>query len=237
MKVFSVIVKASTIVGVILLVNFNPGCRDPHDFEPPEDSLVPPPAPPQHLAPAESTVFMVEGFPHTIHFEWSELVDANYYELEITVASFPPAIVPLDSTSWTLYIRDTHRLHDHTWRVHASSPRWTWFTDWSEPWHFDVRFRPPGPELISPPQASTVYLDSLPNAVYLYWHPRSDETFYEVMVYKDTTLVYQDIVYDTIYWAYVDDTVQYLWQVRASSPKWEKYSYWSALWNFWVALY
>lgn len=238
MRAFVITVKPIILIAIVLLFNVNPGCKDPHDFEPPEDSLVPPPDPPEHIGPQNNFVFMTEGTPMevVIDFEWTDLEDANYYELEITGESYPPVTVYLDSNSWTWYVRDTHRVRPHSWRVHASGPHWTWFTEWSEPWYFEIRYRPQGPQQISPPAESTVYLDTLPNVVALYWHRISDETFYQVHVYKDTMLLYQDIVYDTVYWAYVDETVQYSWQVCAGSSMWQYYSHWSPLWNFWVAL-
>ncbi len=223
-------------VFMIVLFTFQNGCKDPNDYAPPEDSLLEPPDPPQLISPANDYTFMVQTFPFNMYIDldWTAVDQAEVYEIEHTIDTFPPITDYSETNSWTIVIRDTYRLCDHYWRIRATSSNWVWWTDWSEKWHFDARWRPSAPQHIYPPDDTTFYVDSLPAVIEIRWDTLQDEEFYEVMIFEDTLLYDQIVVLSNSYTAHIYDTLRYSWQVRAGSSNWQYYSYWSNLWYFWV---
>jgi len=220
----------------IVFFTFRHGCKDPNDYAPPEDSLLTPPGPPELIAPANNYTFMAQTFPFNIYIrlEWIPVDEAEVYEIEHTIDTFPPITDYSDSNAWTIAVRDTYRLCDHYWRVRATSSNWIWWTDWSEKWHFDARWRPAAPQQLYPPDDTTFYVDSLPIEVVIRWDTLQDEEFYEVIIHEDTLLYDQLIIPNNFYKIYICDSVQYSWQIRAGSSNWQYFSYWSDLWHFWV---
>ena len=226
---------------VLLGMYVQPGCKDPDEFEPPEDSLVPPGEPPQPIAPISGFVYMwvYENLPFEVlvEFEWTAVDQAESYQWEYIIDTFPPIIQNYGNNSCTLLIRNTiGRFCNHYWRIRAGSSAWTWFTDWSEQWYFELRKKPAGPQLLYPPNDTTFYVDSFPAIIEIQWDTVQDEEFYEMRIFKDAVLQDQFYVNENFYEMYVEDTMQYSWQVMASSSYWQYSSYWSNLWYFRVHL-
>jgi hypothetical protein len=218
-----------------------PGCKNPDEYEPPEDSLVPPGNPPQPTDPVSGFVYMwaYEYLPFEIfiEFEWTSVEQAESYQLEYTIDTFPPIIIDCQSNLHILLIRDTtDRFCNHYWRVRAWSSAWEWYTDWSEQWYFELRMKPAGPQLLYPPNDTIFYVDSFPTVIEVQWNTVQDEEFYEMMIFQDSVLQDQFYVYENFYEIYVEDTMQYSWRVNAHSSYWQYPSYWSNLWSFRVRL-
>jgi hypothetical protein len=215
---------AGLLCSVVLFTCLYTSCKDPNDFEPEFDSLIPPPDPPELLSPENGYVFMRLGC--YVRLEWAEIEQANLYFVEYQIDTFPAYVKQRDSTFYDV-IMDEYRYGIHTWRVKASSPYWEWMTDYSELWQFELRPWPPGPELISPEHNEIIYVDSFYSPVELVWDTVQDEEFYEYQVFKDTVLYAMDIVYANTCQIYIDDTTHYKWKVRCGSSKWEVDSRWS----------
>lgn len=218
-------------------VLLTPGCQNPHDFEPPEDSLSPAPDPPVPLAPDNGYVYMFQEPPFSITtiFEWTPLEDAEFYEIEYTVDTFPPVTITNETHVCTLFTKDTtSRRCKHYWRVRASSPVWEWFTEWSGSRWFEMRQQPFGPPLQYPPDNAVFLTDTFPFIVEIQWDTIFDEEYYEILVYKDSTLFEQSLVNANDYLLYITDHAWFSWQVRAGSLNWQYYSLWSEPWHFGV---
>lgn len=238
MKLFSLILKILFILSIILLFNFNHGCKDSSEYEPPEDSLLPPPDPPQPVSPINGFIIMFESVPADTHYElkWTNIEQAESYQVEYTIDIFPPFVLDCETNVCTIWVDDTTgRLCNHYWRVRAGSSVWEWFTEWSEQWWFELRMRPYGPQLLYPPDSTIFYIDSLPVEIEFQWDTLQDEEFYEVVIFEDSLLYDQYIVYDNSYVVSIYDTGQFSWQVKAGSSYWQYYSYWSNLWFFRVS--
>ena len=237
MKLLNAVVKIAFLYVLALAVYVQPSCKDPDEYKPDRDSLIPAPAPPQPLSPEYGYVFMIESVPFYffIRLAWTDIDQANTYLIEYKIDTFPHTVEQSDSNFFDAMI-DDHRFGVHYWRVRASSPYWEWLTDYSEQWQFEIRWRPQGPQHLSPPNYSTVYIDSLYSEAELQWDILEDEEFYEFRVFKDTVLYDQNIVSTNNCRIFIDDTTSYNWQVRAGSPKWQYYSYWSQLWYFHVRI-
>jgi len=238
MKLLNAVVKIAFLYVLSLAVYVQPSCKDPDEFEPSEDTLVPPPDPPQLVSPIDGFVVMIESAPADSYYElkWTNLEQAESYQLEYTIGTFPPFIKTCAANVCTLWLSDTtNRICKHYWRVRASAPAWEWFTEWSEQWHLELRMRPHGPQHIAPPNDTIFYVDSLPFDIEVQWDTIQDEEFYEVVIFGDSLVYDQRIVYNNFYVVSVYDTAQYSWQVRAKSSYWQYYSYWSNLWFFRVS--
>jgi hypothetical protein len=92
--------------------------------------------------------------------------------------------------------------------------------------------KPAGPQLLYPPNDTTFYVDSFPAVIEVQWDTVLDEEFYEMMIFQDSVLYDQFYVYENFYEIYIEDTMQYSWQVSANSSYWQYSSYWSNLWSF-----
>lgn len=136
-KLIFLSLKLLFLLLVVVLFNFNPGCRNPNDFNPPEDSLTPPPAPPELFHPLNDTVIPY-WVPYELSFDWSVVNGAQLYELQIspdsTFESY--AIHQPVYNSMTVVVESYGR---YFWRVRAASTAWTWYTGFSETWHFTIR--------------------------------------------------------------------------------------------------
>ncbi|MEE8597108.1 MAG: hypothetical protein V3T09_04800 [bacterium] len=234
MKLLKTIVKAIFILSISLIVYLQPGCKDPSEYEPPEDTLLVPPDPPQLISPINGFVIMFESVAPDTYYErkWTKIEQAEGYQMECTIDTFPPFIVDFETNVCTIWIIDTGRLYNYYWRVRAYSSAWEWLTEWSEQWCYALRMRPYGPQPLYPPNDTTIYVDSLPIEIDVQWDIIQDEEFYEVMIFEDSLIYDQAIVNSNSYVVYIYDTAQYSWQVRAGSSLWQYYSYWSDLWYF-----
>ncbi|MGB3342187.1 MAG: hypothetical protein WBB37_11970, partial [bacterium] len=192
MRLLNAVVKIAFLYVLSFAVYVQPSCKDPDEFKPPEDTLVPPPDPPQLVSPIAGFVIMFETVPVDSYYElkWTTIEQASGYQVEYTIDTFPPFIKTCAANVCTLWVSDTtNRICRHYWRVRASSLAWTWFTEWSEQWHLELRMRPYGPQHIAPPNNSIFYVDSLPFEIEVQWDTLQDEEFWEVVVFEDS-LVY-----------------------------------------------
>ncbi len=145
MKVFHLVAKIFFLLLAIMVLHHYPGCKDPHEYEPGNDSLVPPPPAPQLLYPRDDTTCWYDQwhpYPNDIELGWSNIDDAQYYELELTHDSTFTDLLG-DYKVYTYHYTYTIT-HDgvYYWRVRAYSEHWTWFTDWSETWKFYSWYAP-----------------------------------------------------------------------------------------------
>lgn len=222
---------------VVVIIMLMPTCKDPDDYEPPEDSLIPAPDPPVPIAPENGYVYMFQlpPFHITTIFEMTAITDAESYEVEYTIDTFPPIILASETSMCTLFTWDTtYRRCNHYWRVRACSSLWEWFTEWSEERWFEMRQQPHGPQLLSPPDWTVFNTDTLPFVVEVQWQSIDDEEYYEIRAYQDTILLEQSYVDDTTYFLYLTECGQYSWQVRAGSRMWQYPSLWSDAWHFYI---
>ncbi len=226
-KVTRHIMSISFILTILLLtIFFNPKCKDPNEYKPPVDSLLPPPPPPNLLTPVDSFVHMPLG-DNRLLISWEQIEGATIYEI-----NFVAEILG----EWTLQL-DTNALSQNwfgikdkvVWKVRAYGPKWDYYTDWSAPRYFEiVRFPFSGPEVIYPPNGATLVFDSLPAEITLQWKKLSNAQYYDVNVFLDTTLIYENTLYDQHYTIIIDSATNYFWAVRAGSEKWEFPTSWSA---------
>ncbi len=222
-----------------LLTTSSIGCKDPDEYAPPEDTLIPPPGPPQLLTPIDHYVLMdPTALPWTsfyipVTLSWDTVCGAEAYVLELTMGNLPPIIKTTESNGWFFLIHDdATKLCDYRWRVRAGSTQWDGMTDWSEEWHFEARLRPFAPLLLSPVDSSIITADTLPAPVELFWETVYDEQFYSVKICKDAQLVDSICVYTNMLEYYVEETGTYSWQVWAGSPLWQYPSFPSATYYF-----
>ena len=75
MKLLKTIVKAIFILSISLIVYLQTGCKDPSEYEPPEDTLLVPPDPPQLISPINGFVIMFESVAPDTYYErkWTYL--------------------------------------------------------------------------------------------------------------------------------------------------------------------
>lgn len=205
-------------------------CRDPHDFEPDQDTLLDPPAAPQLLEPDENYVYMATTWPSFyvyVNFSWAEVSGAEEYTLELAIDTFAPAQYPLVENQWTLLIMNASHLGNYWWRVRAYSALWKFYTEWSETGHFEARRQPDGPELLYPANNQQFTFDSLPEAVTFQWRSVADETYYEIMIGYNTDTLSLEFANDTCSAIAAETTGVFWWQVRAGSQNWQCASRWS----------
>lgn len=127
---------------MVLTINYH-GCKDPTEYEPPFDSLFPPPTAPTLINPTTDTVFwFTTPFPHDIIFRWSQVENAEYYQLQVTQDSTQlPIATPVKAESSSISYTLT-RKGIYFWRVRAYSRKWTWYTDWSKSSRFAAYYAP-----------------------------------------------------------------------------------------------
>lgn len=145
-------IKVFLILFITALFNTNPGCRDPYEFAPEPDTLIPPPNPPRLVSPPDDTGYVLTNIPGLdvvqIDFIWNAIIDAEYYEFHISSEpTFNDTFTRIYELSYNTLdsIFTISCTGDHFWRVKASSPRWTWFTDWSETRRFRIWYSGPPP--------------------------------------------------------------------------------------------
>jgi len=160
-----------------------------------------------------------------IELLWEPVENAEIYELELITEGLPANIIHCLDNSWYFVIHDDQtKLCEYIWRVRAGNSRWEAMTDWSEIWYFETRWRPFGPELLSPVNYALIIVDSLPSFVELMWDTVSDEEFYETKIFIDTILIDSNKIYNTLYNFLAEDTAVYWWQVRAGSSLWQHFA-------------
>jgi len=152
MKINYLVFEIAFVSLIILLVTANSGCKNPEEYAPPVDSLIPPPAAPQLLYPPLDTSYWFgqgdQGWQFVVVvLEWTPVEDVQHYEIELaSTAAFGSSILSEIKTTST---RTTALIYRSMlqgtelkvyWRVRGESSRWTWFTDWSEIWYFRARW-------------------------------------------------------------------------------------------------
>jgi len=145
-------IKGFLILSITALFIINTGCKDPYEFAPEPDTLIPPPNPPRLVYPPDDTGYVLTNIPGLdvvqIEFIWNAIIDAEYYEFHISSEpTFNDTLTRIYELSYntldSIFTRSS--TGDHFWRVKASSPRWTWFTDWSEVRRFRIWYSGPAP--------------------------------------------------------------------------------------------
>ncbi len=140
-RIFSLV-----LIFVLFLLLFsvsNNSCKNIDEYEPRFDSLSPPPPPPQLISPKNDTIFYFQSpHPNEIKLRWSVVENVEYYQLQIAndstiLPNANPQNIETCSTTYTVV-----RNGFFFWRVRAYSSKWTWYTDWSETWHFGAFYSP-----------------------------------------------------------------------------------------------
>jgi hypothetical protein len=134
------------LIPLMTIVWLNPGCKDPHDYQPPEDTLAYPPDPPILFHPMDDTFFYKYGVPYPLYvtMEWSYIEETEFYLLQVAgrfdslFADVDP--VEVNTNTYTLRIDSNDYYY---WRVCAYSPHWKWYTAWSSPWSFMTHYFKP----------------------------------------------------------------------------------------------
>jgi hypothetical protein len=141
------IVKLCLLLIVFFMIKTYQGCQDPHDFEPPPDTMVPPPnMVPELVSPPNDTGIIYRQDGHGMDtiwvlYIWDIVPQAQYYDLEVSsdtnfneVDAYRCA-----ANSQTVVMSGAGSFY---WRVRAGSDYWTWFTDWSEVWRLRLAYPP-----------------------------------------------------------------------------------------------
>ena len=137
-----ILVSVIAIVMTLVVTGLNISCRDPKEFMPEFDSLMPPPPAPLLLHPCNDTVFR-RPHPSQILFEWSYINGAHsYFFQHSSDSTFPESktdMFELNCPSCTLgLVADSILVLKWYWRVRGYHRSWTWYTAWSEKWHYYV---------------------------------------------------------------------------------------------------
>jgi len=216
-----------------LVLTFTPDCKNPNDNKPPEDSLLPPPEPPELLTPPDSFVHMPLGN-NRLFISWNHIEGAEIYEINFVNETMDEWTTQADTNflnqNWF------ERFGKFTWKVRAYGPAWEYFTDWSMPRHFEVRLPFDPPALLSPPNDTIFSFDSLPANINFQWSKINEARFYVIQIYIDTTLIYEITTKNVYETALIDSVATYYWQVRADNNHWEYPTGWSARKRFFVQL-
>ncbi|MBN2620187.1 hypothetical protein JXB22_03770 [candidate division WOR-3 bacterium] len=149
MKKYLLISHVLLLLVLLFMVQTHTGCQDPHDFEPPPDTMVPPPnMVPELISPPNDTGFIYKQDGHGsdtiwVLFIWDIVPQAQYYDLEVSTdttfnaadayhcaANSQTVVMPEYGTGWFF------------WRVRAGSDYWTWYTGWSDVWRIRLAYPP-----------------------------------------------------------------------------------------------
>ncbi|MGQ9701542.1 MAG: hypothetical protein ACUVQT_03700 [bacterium] len=233
-KILKIFNKASLFFALLIHLVFVMHCKDPDNYKPPVDSLLPPPPPPELLTPPDSFIHMPRG-DNRLYISWKILEGAEIYEINFVDLNI--------MKQWTFTL-DTNYISQNwygyysrfTWRVRAYGPGWEYYTEWSAPRYYEVvkmPFEPP--QLIYPPCDTTLYFDSLPAYIELIWSPVPGARFYDYQIFVTGQMIYENTTSTTNTVFLVDSPTSYSWCVRANSPLWEFPTNW-ALSRFLVQL-
>ncbi len=218
-------------------MTIQPGCRDPNDFEPPEDTLLPPPDAPIPRSPADNFVTMHTGKNYYVTMNWDSVAGAEIYVVEIAGDAGDPQYYHLDSTGLRFCILIADMLGHYQWRVCAGSSSWQGgYTEYSPLRNFEARAQPDGPVLVYPPDGVVFYLSSLPCDLTLRWDSVQDEEFYDLEVYQGADTVENGTSGLAYYTIALENQGTYTWHVRANSQYWQYPGNWSPWFTFFVVL-
>ena len=132
--------KMLAICAMILAINS--GCKNPNDFGPDGDDLIPPPDPPTQTKPADDTIFYYDGpYPNDIQLEWGYVEGAQFCQIQIGREPSFDGVNPVrvDGYSSVFSVNDNGIYY---WRVRAYSTNWEWYTGWSGTWKFSTFYNP-----------------------------------------------------------------------------------------------
>ena len=129
--------KVLLLFVAMLCITVSSSCKDPDEYAPPQDSLVQPPAPPQLITPPDSDLFsLTPGFDVDVYFEWSDIADAEFYEIDVSNdVAFGNIVQHHKVYAHSAILTFTYS-GDFYWRVRTYSSLWTWYTNWSEVRYF-----------------------------------------------------------------------------------------------------
>ncbi|OGC42103.1 hypothetical protein A2Y85_03890 [candidate division WOR-3 bacterium RBG_13_43_14] len=137
------IIQFSSMIMLALFIVFAPSCRDPHEYEPPFDSLGPPPEAALLIAPANNAAFLYDcwnPYPNDIEMIWTAIPGTQYYELKIDDnPELPGKAERVEDTTFIFVVSANGKYY---WQVRAYSRNWTWYTDWSEKRIFVAQYSP-----------------------------------------------------------------------------------------------
>ncbi len=130
-------------ITLIICLSFDVSCKNPNEYEPLFDSLYPPPSAPQLISPRNDTIFWFQSpFPHNIELKWSVVDDVEYYQLQIANDTTVLPNAPLINVEVCSTVYKVSRNGFYFWRVRAYNHKWTWYTEWSQTWHFGIFYNP-----------------------------------------------------------------------------------------------
>lgn len=183
---------------------------------------------PINYIPNNTTV----GVDFYTEFEWSKVVDAKSYEIQIADNSGFTSPMQFTSTS-TFYINyDLLTDFQYYWRVRSVSNS-NQRSNWSEVWEFTTADYDaiPTPQLTSPLSGEKDFLQD----VLLGWNFSVYHNFYEIEIAKDvdfSNIVKSDNELDIFYYYAegLDFNTKYYWRVRAFGDN--GVSNWSVVWEF-----
>jgi hypothetical protein len=129
----------------IIMIWLSPACRDPNDYQPPDDTLEDPPEAPFLFHPMDDTFFYLYGnntYPFYVTLEWSYVEETEFYLLQfIDDDSLFTDIEPIRIYTNTCQIEIDSNDY-YYWRVCAYSSNWKYYTAWSQTWGFRTRYFP-----------------------------------------------------------------------------------------------
>ncbi|MEO0161685.1 MAG: hypothetical protein ABIL39_07390 [candidate division WOR-3 bacterium] len=234
MKLFYI---KTAISGILMMVSIMAiDCKNPDEYKPKGDSLIPPPPPPQLLTPPDSFVHMPFAGGSRLYISWEPLADAESYEIKFIPEKHQEWTISLDTNFLIQSWADTSLFDRYQWQVRAYSTKWEYYTAWSSPHHFEVssRFAPPTP--IFPPRDTVLYFDSLPTIITFQWSEVSGAQYYYLRLYEDTTFLFEIRVTANAEAVEIGKAGGYFWQVLAGSKHWEYDTGWSPLVRFLVSV-
>lgn len=128
---------------LILFLSLNSNCKNPKEYEPPFDSLYPPPSAPQLISPRNDTaIYYQTPLPHDVKLKWSVVEDVEYYQLQIANDTATLPLAPLTNVEVCSTTYTVSRNGFYFWHVRAYNRKWTWYTEWSQTWHFGAFYSP-----------------------------------------------------------------------------------------------
>lgn len=220
----SLIIKTLSLFVFIIITGLNHDCKSPDEYKP-EDTLMPPPEPPELFTPIDSFVHMPDGS-NKLLFTWELIEDAEIYEIYYKGKKTKEWILQRDTNyiaqNWITVSPDTF-----TWKVRAYNSKWQYYTDWSKSRQFEIRPKPGGPLLFYPPDDTVFTFDTFPADINFLWSSVQDEQYYEIRLLLDSIEIYSVTTPNTQTILTIDSSATYYWWVRACSKYWESPGWWS----------